>query len=398
VKRKRILILAGTHFQIPVIKYARQAGHYVITCDNKPENPGHNLSNEYINISTTDLDGVLELAFHKKIDGILAYGSDPAAPTAAYVSEKLQLPGNSYKSVLTLSDKGQFRKFLADNNFPVPKFKVVKSINEINQVSDRFQKYFFIKPVDSSGSKGVKRVSSGVNIESAFKYALEFSRGGRVIIEEEVDRKGPHIHGEAFVHNGELKFMLLGDQYFSSVNSCAPLSTTLPSLVHTDVMDSITMMLKKIIKLVNFNTGGLNIEVIRDPKDKIYFIEIGARNGGNLMPELARMTSGFNMAAANVNAALNEEIDFHFEYPTDMFHSQVILSSHRNGKYAGVNIPKVFRDYLKTELIYYSNGEDVHIYSGSQDVVGLLLFSFNNIDVCNGLIEFINHNNVINLH
>jgi biotin carboxylase len=398
VKKKRLLILAGTHFQIPVIEYARKAGHYVITCDNKPENPGHHLSNEYINISTTDLDGVLEVAFHKKIDGILAYGSDPAAPTAAYVSEKLQLPGNSYKSVFTLSNKGQFRKFLADNNFHVPKFKVVKSINEINQFSGGFKKNIFIKPVDSSGSKGVKRVSPGENVESAFNYAMEFSREGGVIIEEEINRKGPHIHGEAFVHDGDLKFMLLGDQYFSSVNSCAPLSTTLPSLVHKDVMESVSRMLKKIINLVNFKTGGLNIEVIRDPEDKIYFIEIGARNGGNLMPELARMTSGFNMAAANVNAALNEEIDFRFEYPTNMFCSQVILSSQRNGKYAGVNIPKVFRDHLKTELIYYSKGEDVHIYRGSQDVVGLLLFSFDNIDVCNGLIEFINHNNVINLY
>jgi hypothetical protein len=37
---KRLLVLAGTHFQIPVIEYAKQAGHYVITCNNKPDNPG----------------------------------------------------------------------------------------------------------------------------------------------------------------------------------------------------------------------------------------------------------------------------------------------------------------------------------------------------------------------
>lgn len=166
---------------------------------------------------------------------------------------------------------------------------------------------------------------------------------------------------------------------------------------HSVFMDSVSEELVKLLNLIGYKTGGLNIEIIRDKEDRIFFIEIGARNGGNLMPELARMASGFDLAAANVNAALNEEIDFHFVYPTDLFCTQVILHSHENGKYHGVNIPEVFKDNLKTELIYYTKGDDVHIYRSSQDVVGLLLFSFNNKDGCNNLIRFINHNNVINL-
>jgi biotin carboxylase len=396
-RRKRLLILAGTHFQIPVIEYAKESGHYVITCDNRPDNPGHRLADEYINVSTTDLNGILEVAFKKEIDGILAYASDPAALTAAYVSEKLKIPGNSYNSVHTLSDKGQFRKFLTNNNFPVPKFRVIRSIEEAKKVSGIFQNNIFVKPVDSSGSKGITKLPPGENLKSAYNYALKFSRKGEVIIEEEINRSGPHIHGEAFVHNGELKFMLLGDQYFSAVNSCAPLTTTLPSLIHKDVMDYIDKTLRRIIKLVNFQTGGLNIEIIRDSEDRIYFIEIGARSGGNLMPELACMATGFNLAAANVNAALQEEIDFHFDYPAHRYYTQVILHSHKNGKYNGANIPEEFKDNLKTELIYYTKDDNVNIYRNSQDVIGLLLFAFNDKDVCNRLIRFVNHNNVINL-
>ncbi|MCE5348309.1 MAG: hypothetical protein LLG13_18740 [Bacteroidales bacterium] len=396
-RRKRLLVLAGTHFQIPVILYAKHAGHYVITCDNKPNNPGHSLADEYINISTTDLDGVLEMARKNGIDGILAYGTDPAALTAAYVSEVLQLPGNSYNSVLTLSDKGLFRKFLIDNDFHAPKFNVVKSIEEANRFLQIVQNNVFIKPVDSSGSKGITRLSSGENIASSFNNALEFSRKGEVIIEEEIQREGPHIHGEAFVFNGELKFILLGDQYFSNTNLCAPMSTTLPSIEHSDFMDSVSKELVKLLKLVGFKTGGLNIEIIRSINNKIYFIEIGARNGGNLMPELACMASGFNLPAANVNASLNKEIDFNFVYPSDLFCTQVILHSHQNGKYNGVNFPEVFKDNLKTGLIYYDKGDNVHIYRGSQDVIGVLLFSFNNKDECNDLISFIRHNNIINL-
>lgn len=391
------MVLAGTHFQIPVIEYAKKAGHYVITCDNKPVNPGHRLADEYINISTTDAAGILEAAIQKRIDGILAYGSDPSSLTAAYVSEKLGLPGSSCKAVHTLSDKGLFRRFLSDNGFNSPKFGVFKSIEAANQFPGLSQISVFVKPVDSSGSKGISRLSPGENSEPAFNYALEFSRSREVIIEEEIQRKGPHIHGEAFMYHGEMKFLLLGDQYFSNVNVCAPLSTTLPTIEHSDFINAVSKELVKVLNLIGYMTGGLNIELIRDKDDRIFFVEIGARNGGNLMPELALMASGFNLAAASVNAALNIETDYNFVYPTGRFCTQVILHSEKNGKYMGVNIPEDYKKNIETELIYYNKGDNINVYRGSQDVVGLLLFSFNNKNSCNNLIKFIRHNNVINV-
>jgi hypothetical protein len=90
---KKILFLGGAPSQLPPIKYALEQGHHVITVDYLPENPGHKLAHTYYNVSTTDKDAVLEVAKAENIDGIVAYASDPAAPTAAYVAEKLGLSG-----------------------------------------------------------------------------------------------------------------------------------------------------------------------------------------------------------------------------------------------------------------------------------------------------------------
>ncbi len=395
--RKKILILAGTHFQIPVIEYAKSHGHYVITCDNKPENPGHKAADEYVNMSTTNLDGVLEVAKTRKIDGILAYASDPAALAASYVSEALHLPGNSYNSVLTLSDKGFFRKFLTENDFPVPVYKVFKSYNEASFFYNTLKRSVFVKPVDSSGSKGITRLPPGADLKSPFNYALEFSRKREVIIEEEIERKGPHIHGEAFIYVGKIIFMLLGDQYFCKANACTPISTTLPSLFHSDLMSEIELKLTRLIKLVDFKTGGLNIEIIRDQNDKIYFLEIGARNGGNFMPELARMATGFNMAGVNVNAVLNEPLDFSYSFPEDMFYTQLILHSHSNGIYSGFNLDKQFIDNIKYKIEYFLKGDNVQIYRDSRFVIGVFLFKFNDKVKCNRFINYIIQNNLINL-
>ena len=120
MKQKRILFLGGSKFQLPPIKYAKSQGHYVITCDYLPDNPGHAFADEYHNVSTTDLKAVLELAKRLKIDGVVAYASDPAAPTCAYVGNKLGLPSNPYESVLTLARKDLFRAFLDKHNFHTP--------------------------------------------------------------------------------------------------------------------------------------------------------------------------------------------------------------------------------------------------------------------------------------
>ncbi len=394
---KRILILAGTHFQIPVIEYAKKQGHYVITCDNKPENPGHKIADEYFNVSTTDFKGVLDIAKKENIDGILAYGSDPAAPTAAYVSQKLNLPGNSFSSVLTLSDKGLFRRFLTKNNFPAPVFGVFKSLYEARVFYDSLGKNVFVKPVDSSGSKGINKLESGKELKTEFSYALEFSRKGEVIIEEEIESKGPHIHGEAFVNNGEVIFMLLGDQYFSPVSVCAPISTTVPTMFHSDIMEDIRSRLVEIIRLVGFNTGGLNIEIIRDKKDNIYFMEIGARNGGNFMPELITLATEFKMAAANVNAVLNEPIDLDFRIPNDAYYTQLILHSADNGIFIGNNLNGQFDENIKFKKEYFVKGDFVKVYKDSRSVMGVFLYKFSGKDICTDFINYINKNTLTNI-
>ena len=151
-------MLGGSMQQIPIIKKAKEQGIYVITCDYAPENPGHKFADEYHNVSTTYLDGVLELAKGLDIDGIVAYASDPAAPTAAYVAEKLGLPGNPYESVKICTQKDLFRKFLKDHGFNCPVAEGYTSYEDALADIDKFRVPVMVKPVDSSGSKGVVKI------------------------------------------------------------------------------------------------------------------------------------------------------------------------------------------------------------------------------------------------
>ena len=117
---KKILLLGGSAQQVIAIETAKKLGYYTVLCDFLTDNPGQYVADKFYLVSTTDKDAVLEVAQKENVDGVLAYASDPAAPTAAYVGEKLKLPTNPYSAVDILCNKDRFRAFLQDNGFNAP--------------------------------------------------------------------------------------------------------------------------------------------------------------------------------------------------------------------------------------------------------------------------------------
>lgn len=108
---KKILLLGGSAQQVIAIETAKRMGLYTVLCDYLPDNPGQYHADKFYQVSTTDKDAILSVAKENKINGILAYASDPAAPTAAYVAEILNLPTNPYTAVNTLCNKDTLRGF-----------------------------------------------------------------------------------------------------------------------------------------------------------------------------------------------------------------------------------------------------------------------------------------------
>ena len=111
-KQKKVLMLGGLRYLIPVIQAAHELGYYVITCDYLPHNIAHKYADEYHNISITDKNAVLKLARELKVDGVMSFAVDPGVLTAAYVCEELGLPGSPHASIQILQNKDLFRSFL----------------------------------------------------------------------------------------------------------------------------------------------------------------------------------------------------------------------------------------------------------------------------------------------
>ena len=185
---KKLLILGGDHFAIPVVEAAKKQGYYVITCDYLPDNVAHKYSDEFANFSTTDKEGILAFARDKEIDGLCTF-TDSGVVTTAYVQHHLGLPSiGPLESVEILQNKDRFRSFLSKHNFNVPQAKGFDSVDSAMSESYWFPWPVIVKPTDSAGSKGVTRVDRVEDLKSALEYAMNFSASGRVIVEEFIER------------------------------------------------------------------------------------------------------------------------------------------------------------------------------------------------------------------
>ena len=379
---KRLLMLGGSTSQVCAIKKAKEMGHYVIICDYLPDNPGQYVADEFYQVSTTDKDAVLKLAKTLNLDGVVCYASDPAAPTAAYVCEKLGFPTNPYESVMVLSNKDTFRKYLREHDFCVPYAESYTDIDTMKANASKFKFPVMVKPVDSSGSKGINKIYAADEYDFAFGDAMKYSRCKRLVVEEFIEKKGFQVSGDGFTVNGNLVFRCFGNEFYSDngIKEYVPLGECWPSVLDKATQDKIHDELQRLITELGMKTGAYNIEVILDKDDNVYILELGARNGGSLIPQITQYTTGVDMVEYTIKAALGEDCSgINMVEPTG-FWSNYMVHSKKTGKLVKVNLADEIKDNYVEYLTDYKAGDEVYAFENSGHALGTMVFKYDSME------------------
>ncbi len=381
MEQKRLLFLGGADIQIPAIQKAVEMGHYVITIDYLPENPGHKYSHEYYNISTTDKEKVLELAKKIKIHGISAYASDPAALTAAYVSEHLGLPGNSYQSIQTISDKINFRKIQQKVNAPCPRIIESSEYSFILNELGKFKHGAIIKPADTSGSKGIFRIHKGESeneIREKIEKALFYSRTKRVVLEEYLKRKGFVMSGDFMVEKGKIIFYCFGDVHFNdAITGLVPRSISLPTTLRDEsFFVKIIADLQKIIDELKITTGVFNCDVIQDEEYRPIILDIGARNGGNLFNDIISIHTGIDLIGLTLIQTLGGPVSVKEEIVPKGYYAHNVIHTIQDGIFEELFIHPSMEKHIFYKIVNVGKGQEVSKFINSGFRIGLVLLKF----------------------
>jgi Biotin carboxylase len=378
-------LLGGSAQQIVAIETAKRLGHSTVLCDYLPDNPGQHHADKFYLVSTTDKEAVLEVARRERVDGVLAYASDPAAPTAAYVAEQLGLPGNPYESVEILSNKDRFRAFLAENGFHTP--RAASYTNPAAVVRDlengAFSFPVILKPVDSSGSKGVARIDDLSGIEEKLKTAMGFSRCKRLIVEEFVDKYGYQIAGDGLSIDGELVFRLFGNDHFdpNGVNPFVPISASFPYNMPEWVHDKIHSEIQRLLTLLHMGSCTYNFDIRIDKDYNVYLMEIAPRDGGNYIPQVIQYLTGVNLVEYSVRIAMGERVDLPQATPPKGFAAYYAVHSNESGVLDWIEIPeRVRKNHVLEEYHIKQPGAPVEAFCGANTALGCYLMRFDSME------------------
>lgn len=378
----KILILGGGFQQLPAIRKAHELGLTVLLADYLPDAPGRREADQSFLVSTRDKAGILELARKEDVDGILAFASDPAEETAAYAAEKLGLPGGMYAAAEILGNKRKFREFLAMHRIPAPRHF------PMDYPESDLPYPIVVKPLDSSGSKGVTILRSydAGRIFRAYQDAVSCSLSGQAMAEEYISYGYRHlIGGDVIVRNGNVVLLGLMDCIREEGKNLVPCGKIYPCGAGEEVKVRIARIMQTVIHKLSITDAEMNVEFIVGKDGEVYPIEIALRCGGNGIPQLLsdatvidwireevqrtlRCANGPNMNSMSAGEFVIA--DPHGIYVTYNLHAE------RPGMYAGYVLHPELSRHLYREDLFRRKGEAVGTYENASGIIGILYFRF----------------------
>lgn len=396
MKQKKLMLLGGLRYLLPVIEEAHKHGAYVITADYLPDNIAHKYSDEYCNVSIINKDAVLAKAKELGIDGILSHAVDPGVVSAAYVAEQMGLPfQTSYKAACVLQDKSLFRHFLMENGFNCPHAKGYTNAEDALKDVEYFNWPVIVKPVDSAGSKGVTKVTDPKDLLPAIEFALSCSISKNFIVEDFLDIVGYQSSADIFTVDGKLVYPAYSDQLFDkdAANPYTPAIEIWPASMEQHYQDDLTEQLQRLFTLLDVKTGIYNVESRVCSNGRAYIMEVSPRGGGNRIAELQDMATGHSLIRAEICKALSLPMDEIKAPIYDGVWCNYILHSSVEGTLESIDInPNFEQKYIKDKGFIVEKGDHIVPFTGANTSLGTLFLRAETREELDRELANINHN------
>ncbi|PKK39917.1 Phosphoribosylglycinamide synthetase, ATP-grasp (A) domain protein [Clostridiaceae bacterium JG1575] len=300
----RLLILGGSILQIPAILEARALGIPTAVLDYDPHCRGRYLADRFFLASTNNPEAVLACARSFQATGIMTLCTDWPMRSVAYASEALNLCSISYEAACVSTNKLDMIRALEKAGLSHPWYVLVNGRTPALEMVRDLPLPCIIKPVDSSGSRGVVLIRSQEQWPQALAYSATFARTGEVLIEEFME--GPEVSVEILILSGEPHVLAITDKTTTGYPHFVETCHVQPSSLAPADQEAIRTLAKASCRALNLTTGAAHVEIILT-KEGPKLVEVGPRMGGDFIAtHLVPLSTGINMTELTIREALGE--------------------------------------------------------------------------------------------
>jgi len=301
---EKLVVIGAGEFQLPLVQKAKSLGYEVHCFAWEAGAIAKNEADFFYPLSITDKEAILEICKTIKPVGVLTAGSDLAMPTVAYICEALNLCCNPYEVALKCTDKYEMRKALAQNNVPVPYFRLVTSCYDIN--SDNIPYPVIVKPTDRSGSRGITLVKSKEELEEAIINATSQSFNKKAIIEGYI--AGDEYSCECISFEEKHHFLSFTKKFTTGAPNYIETGHIQPDDIPDEYKDKIISTIFEALTALGVKYGASHTEFKIDENGNFGIIEIGARMGGDCIgSDLVSLSTGKDFLKMIIDVACGKE-------------------------------------------------------------------------------------------
>ncbi|MBR6524009.1 MAG: ATP-grasp domain-containing protein [Clostridia bacterium] len=314
---KKIMVVAGSRWQIPITKKIKDMGHLPHVVNLYEDSPAFLYATKSGVMDILDKDACLKFATENKIDAILSEECDIAMPTVAYIADNLNLPSQGADKIALFTNKFKMREFCRANGLKFPEYRKCSTFDEAAEFFKTVGGKIIIKPLDANSSRGVFTITSEEELELYFEQAMSFSKVEKCVLAER------YIEGTEFTIDG----IKTPDRHYSlaiSEKKHYPHNKNIAYELYFSHNNSNFDYEK--LKAVNdeyVNLSGLPFGLThaeyKYENGEYYLIEIAARGGGNLISsDIVPVMSEIDNYKYLIDCSIGECLNENFEVPESL--------------------------------------------------------------------------------
>ena len=372
VTMKKLLVLNGSHSDIPLIKAGKKLGYYVITSGNRPDLIGHKYADEYIGCDFFFFFEMYQTFRDKGIDAICSCSNDFGAITAAYMCEKLGLGGHDdYETALTIHHKDRFKEFAAKHGLHTPR---AVSFSDLDKALEYEPESYpaMVKPIDLTGGKGITKVYDREGYIEAVKTAFTRSPSKRIVTEPFIE--GTQHSFSTFLVDGRVA-AYFSDNEYSYKNKYLVSTSAGPATNVDKARDILISDAEKTASLLGLCNGVFHYQYIMSQSGEPYILEITRRCSGDIYPEPVEHATGIPWAEWIVRAECGMPCD---DFPKNAVQSKFCgrhcIMGDKNGVVKEIYISDEIKDNIYSEFSWFKKGIRINDYM--VDKVGILFLEY----------------------
>lgn len=295
---KKILILGGSHRDIPLIEASQELGYFVITLGDKDYYLGHDYSDRSYKVNFNNLVKVKEIMKNEGVDYLLPGSGEEAYLNTVQLAQELGI-GNfdTLETARLIHNKWKFKEFCLENSISTPSGSYYT--DDLNLDNIVFP--VAVKPTNLSGGRGVDVVNNLENLKGSLLGAKEVS--DEIFLEDYID--GELIAYSVVIKDQKIAYEFTGID--ATYKNKYLVTSAYPAQLEAVTQNKLKNDVEKLSKCLSLVDGMFHLQVII--RESVpYIIDVTRRIPGDLYPYLMEYCDAVEYSKAVVKLYIGEPL------------------------------------------------------------------------------------------